>query len=168
MTKFTNYYEVLGVSESASPSEITHAYRTLAMKWHPDRYKGEDATEKMTQINEAYCILKDPEARRKFDEELLHFKQFMQQKEKSAPKNTENSYSDNQSPSSAAEEYFFKDKTLEEWVQQAREKGRQVAIQSLKDLGSMSTEAAKGFVLHFLWGGASTFIFIFLFFSCSR
>lgn len=75
MTGFINYYEVLGVAEDATQSDITKAYRRAAMKWHPDRYKGPDATDKMALINEAYCILRDAEARSKYDQELFRYKQ---------------------------------------------------------------------------------------------
>jgi molecular chaperone DnaJ len=54
-------YKVLGVSPSATDAEIKTAYRSLAKKYHPDRYKGHDledlAGEKLKQINEAYDII---------------------------------------------------------------------------------------------------------------
>jgi molecular chaperone DnaJ len=54
-------YKVLGVSPSATDAEIKTAYRNLAKKYHPDRYKGHDleelAGEKLKQINEAYDII---------------------------------------------------------------------------------------------------------------
>lgn len=56
-------YEVLGVSPNASDDEIKNAYRNLARKYHPDKYKDSDladlATEKMKEINAAYDQIKD-------------------------------------------------------------------------------------------------------------
>jgi molecular chaperone DnaJ len=63
-----DYYEVLGVSRSASAEEIKKAFHKLAMKHHPDRNKGQaEASNKFKEINEAYEILSDPEKRAKFD-----------------------------------------------------------------------------------------------------
>ncbi|MCF6291431.1 MAG: DnaJ domain-containing protein [Desulfobacterales bacterium] len=63
-----NYYKELGVSKSSSPDEIKKAYRKLAMKYHPDRTKGDkQAEEKFKRISEAYAVLSDPEKRKKYD-----------------------------------------------------------------------------------------------------
>ena len=48
-----DYYEVLGVSKTASAAEIKSAYRKLALKWHPDRNKSSESEEKFKQINQA-------------------------------------------------------------------------------------------------------------------
>lgn len=48
------------------------------MKWHPDRYSGPDANEKMALINEAYTILRDMEARCKYDAELARYRNYTQ------------------------------------------------------------------------------------------
>ena len=64
-----DYYEVLGVSKSASTDEIKKAYRRLAMKYHPDRNKGEDAESetKFKEAKEAYETLRDSDKRAAYD-----------------------------------------------------------------------------------------------------
>ena len=56
-----DYYEVLGLSKSASEQDIKKAYRALAKKYHPDVNKAADAEEKFKEINEAYEVLSDPQ-----------------------------------------------------------------------------------------------------------
>lgn len=73
--KFRDYYEVLGVSRSASQEEVQRAYRKLARKYHPDVSKATDAEDKFKEINEAYEVLKDPEKRKKYDQLGVHWKE---------------------------------------------------------------------------------------------
>lgn len=63
-----DYYEILGVSKSASAAEIKKAYRKLALKFHPDKNKAADAEEKFKQINEAYEVLSDEKKRQTYDQ----------------------------------------------------------------------------------------------------
>ena len=63
-----DYYEVLGISKGASADEIKKAYRQLAKKYHPDIYHEADATERMTEINEAYEVLSDENKRARYDQ----------------------------------------------------------------------------------------------------
>src|SRR5258706_12679171 len=67
-TTTRDYYEVLGVSRTASEQEIKSAYRKLAMKYHPDRNPGDKAAEeKFKEAAEAYAVLCDPEKRSLYD-----------------------------------------------------------------------------------------------------
>ena len=62
-----DYYEVLGVARDASHKAIKDAFRSLAMKYHPDRNKAPDAEEKFKEIAEAYAVLSDPGKRAQYD-----------------------------------------------------------------------------------------------------
>ena len=66
-----DYYEILGVSKDASPDQIKRGYRSLALKYHPDRVgedQKKDAEEKFKEISEAYAVLSDTEKRRVYDQ----------------------------------------------------------------------------------------------------
>src|SRR4051794_37722910 len=70
----STHYERLGVRPSASTDEIRTAYRTLAQRLHPDRLAGASPAERglaerrMREINESWAVLRDPAARRRYDE----------------------------------------------------------------------------------------------------
>lgn len=63
-----DYYKLLGVAKSASDAEIKKAFRKLALKYHPDRNKGDkEAEDKFKEINEAYAVLSDSKKKKEFD-----------------------------------------------------------------------------------------------------
>lgn len=67
--KYRDYYEILGLSRTATEEEIKKAFRKLAREHHPDVAKNKkQAEEKFKEINEAYEVLGDPAKRKKYDE----------------------------------------------------------------------------------------------------
>jgi DnaJ-class molecular chaperone len=65
-----NYYEILGLSKTATDNEIKKQYKKLAKEWHPDKHLANNkivAEAKFKKISDAYSILSDPEKRKKYD-----------------------------------------------------------------------------------------------------
>jgi len=63
-----DFYEVLGVNNSSSPQEIKQAYRKLAIKYHPDKNKGDKSSEeKFKEASAAYHVLSDKERKQNYD-----------------------------------------------------------------------------------------------------
>ncbi len=69
MPEKRDYYEVLNVAREAGADEIRRAYRRLALKYHPDSYKGEkaEAETRFKELAEAYEVLSDPQKRQVYD-----------------------------------------------------------------------------------------------------
>ncbi len=66
-TNKRDFYEVLGVSRSASEDELKKAFRRLAKQYHPDTNKEQGAEARFIEINEAYEVLSDPQKRAAYD-----------------------------------------------------------------------------------------------------
>jgi molecular chaperone DnaJ len=67
-----NYYNVLGVAPNATDDEIKKVYRSLAMRYHPDRNQEPGADARFKAIGKAYEVLSDPVKREEFNQSLNH------------------------------------------------------------------------------------------------
>ena len=68
-----NYYAVLGLLHTAEPVVVKAAFKALAQRYHPDKFKGDPelARTKMKDLNEAYRVLSNPQQRQAHDRELM-------------------------------------------------------------------------------------------------
>jgi molecular chaperone DnaJ len=67
-TSKRDYYEVLGVAREATPEDLKKAFRKQALKFHPDRNKEADASDRFKEVNEAYQVLSDPKRKAQYDQ----------------------------------------------------------------------------------------------------
>jgi curved DNA-binding protein len=75
--EYKDYYQILGVGKDASIAEIKKAYRTLALKYHPDKVKNDETAKKrFVDINEAYEALSHPDKKKKYDQFGKDWKQY--------------------------------------------------------------------------------------------
>jgi curved DNA-binding protein CbpA len=134
---FKDYYEILEVDCTATIAEIKAAFKQQALKWHPDRNQDKDTTKRMQDINEAHLILKDEEARERYDKT---YSQFKNMKEHIFEQNMENEKEDYEYS------YFVNDDILLRWMNNAKRQAVDLAKQTIKDLKVMSNAGANEFI----------------------
>lgn len=148
---FKDYYKILGITKQATAQEIRSSYRTLSMKWHPDKNPDADVTNIMQDINEAYAILKDKIKRERYDKEYDRFyEQFSTDPFEQPVNDPEHNY-----------EYSYDvyDDTLKEDIAAAREYAKNLVNNFLNSFKEVSRDAAKG-----AWEGIKDTIPIFGFY----
>lgn len=109
-----NYYELLGVSSSATEEEIKRAYKREMKKWHPDINKDEKAVSMSMKINEAKDTLLDEIKRKQYDESLKAEKTKTYEKYSSPRQNTK-AYTNTNNVNNTKEENVQEAKTVTKW-----------------------------------------------------
>lgn len=120
-----DYYAILNIKYNATKKEIKIAFKKEALKWHPDRNGSPDATASMQIINEAYLILKDDEARARYDKQYKKFQHAYKEDEVNK------------------QDYSIDDDILNDWIKKAKVQAREMVMMSLEDLAGMSKAATS-------------------------
>ncbi len=138
-----NYYKTLNVEPDATQKAIKKAYKREASKWHPDKNHSPEATSRMQDINEAYLILGDEEARIRFDKEYKFYESSYSKNNYGYTYTEKNNNESSQNNSYAKQDYNFKDDILKDWINKAKNQAKTMTKQSLEDLFGMSHAASK-------------------------
>ena len=117
---FKDYYKILEINPGATKKEVKKAYRKMALKWHPDRNRSEEATQKMQEINEAYKILYDDVLREKYYQEYQLFMNYGEEQDNTNDERVKD-------PTQPYPDYGINDETLKEAIRQAREEAKKMA-----------------------------------------
>lgn len=151
---YEDYYFILELSYTATQSDIKKSYRRLAKKWHPDVNSSENATARMQSIVRAYLILKDNEARERYDK--IHEFYFRQQdneseeeknnesfKPKAAGKQQQQSENDIPKRNYQSKTSVQHDPILNEWILKAKQQAKEFVFQSIQDAKGIATSGCK-------------------------
>ena len=151
---FIDFYELLEISPSATQEEIKVAYRKQCIKWHPDKNINIDTTQRMQDINLAYLILKDEEARNKYDIEYQKFKDYKSEN----INNNQYKYTN----------YQFDDNILEKWMQNAEKQAKQMVKDTIDEFQGASAEAGSSIMSYLLGTMIPMLVGYLLFKACAN
>ncbi len=142
-----DYYKVFGLSKTATKEKIKRRYRELAKKYHPDVNHSPDATAKMQEIQEAYYILSDDEARSRYD---IQYDRIYRNKK--GEFNSFNTYNQTEQKG-----YEFDDPILEKWILNAKRQAIKFVKNFYRDTKGI---AASGCSYYFKTLGICILVFI--------
>jgi len=132
-----NLYSILQVDRYAKKEEIKKAYRKLALQWHPDKNKSSEAHDRFIEINEAYLILSDEEARNKYNVEYdFYFATKTEIKEEPIF----GEYQSADSGNSFKQKSNYKDPDLNNWTSSAKKQAEKYASMSFSDFAKLIGE----------------------------
>lgn len=183
---FKDYYAILEVEENVSQQELKSAFKKQAIKWHPDKNQGVDTTIRMQEINEAYIILKDNEARQRYNIEYQRYKEYKRRKAQASEaerqkqreyEQQKQSQKENRTYEQANEnaDYKVDDDVLRKWMENAKRQAMDLAKQTIEDIGGMvvtgtkaAAKEAGNYLIFYIVISAIIFIIIFLIKSATK
>lgn len=134
---FVDYYKILGLNLNSSSEQIKKRFKDLAKKYHPDVNKNSDATKLMQELLEAYYILSDFEARKRYD---IQYNRFYN------PSHSSHNTNDQSKESSKSEQDFkYNDPLIEKWIINAKNQSFDFISKSLKESKGISKSGCKYF-----------------------
>jgi DnaJ-class molecular chaperone len=160
---FIDYYEILDIDVSSTQAEVKSAFKKQALKWHPDKNPGVNTNDRMRLIIEAHLILKDPEARKRYDAEYLKHQAFKQSQKEEANKRSEEETFNTKKKTEPKKEYTVTDDILNRWMENAAKQASEYLAQTLEDFKGIASVGAKTFVNELatrLIGGVVIIIFL--------
>ena len=149
---FNDYYALLEIEQNSSKAEIKKAFRRQAIKWHPDRNPTQDTTSRMQDLNEAYLILKDDEARRRYDIEYNRFKNYTKPHSQKRPPQASQTVDGqrnhhtgrNHEATKYSYDYEVVDDLLKRWINNAKRQAIDLAKSTIEDFKGVTIAASKG------------------------
>ena len=149
-----DYYKTLGVDKTATKAELKKSYRILAKKYHPDVNKSPNATIEMQNIQEAYFILNDDEARLRYN---VQYEKVYGDAKKHYHYTSSKSQDQSKQEDKEQYSYQFNDPILEKWILNAKRQSEEF----VKNLYTNSKGViASGCSYYFKGLGISLIIFI--------
>lgn len=132
-----DYYKLLGLNRNATKEEIKKAYRKLALQFHPDKNKSPNAHTLFIEINEAYLILFDNEARIKYDFEFDFYFGQLEDKNKQENFEWQDNYSNKFTEKKRNNNVNFKDENLNDWANKARQQGTEYSNMNFEKFSNL-------------------------------
>jgi curved DNA-binding protein CbpA len=128
---FIDYYKILEIEFGVSLDDIKKGYKKQAIKWHPDKNPNTNAKGQMQLINEAYLILKDIEARERYDVTFLRYYKF------------KDTFYKNElfSDSKSSQEFKINDDIIIKWMNSAKKQAEHLAAETIENF-KIGTKAA--------------------------
>ncbi len=155
---FPDYYKLFDLSPNSSKEEIKKRYRELVKKYHPDVNKKPDATSKMQEIQEAYFILYDEEARSRYN---IQYEKIYGNNDSRYESNKSSFGGQTHNEGSKQKTFEFDDPILERWILNAQKQAFYFVKNTYKDATGI---AASGCAYYFKALGVCILIFVFIIF----